>query len=272
MSSSEIRPNRLRGEMAADSVHHTFLQKRKTSTMKTMTKVSILAGLAAGLQLAVAGDITGTITLKGTPPPEKEIADIKTDVNCGKLHTAPVKTRFYVVGAGGALADVFVTLKGISGKSTGASAAPLVIDQKGCEYIPYVAACQTSQKIVVKNSDPVLHNVHPTPANAAGGNKEANQAQMAGGADLTFVFPAPENFLRFKCDVHPWMFSYVSVVDHPFYAVSGADGKFTIKNVPPGKYTVVAMHRKAAPAPAGVEKEIEVTADGAKVDLTLEAK
>ena len=239
--------------------------------MKTMTQVCIVTVLAAGLQLAVAGDITGTITLKGTPPPEKEIADIKTDVNCGKLHTAPVKTRFYVVGANGALADVFVTLKGISGKSTGASAAPLMIDQKGCEYIPYVAACQTGQKIQVKNSDPVLHNVHPTPANTAAGNKEVNQAQMAGGADLTFVFPAPENFLRFKCDVHPWMFSYVNVVDHPFFAVSGADGKFSIKNVPPGKYTVVAMHRKAAPAP-GVEKEIEVTADGAKLDLTLEAK
>lgn len=240
--------------------------------MKTMTKVSVLTGLAASLQIAAAGDITGTITLKGTPPPEKEITQIKDDVNCGKLHTAPVKTRFYVVGGSGELADVFITLKGISGKSAGASAAPLVIDQKGCEYIPYVAACQTGQKIVVKNSDPVLHNIHPTPANTAAGNKEENKAQMAGGADLNFVFPAAENFLRFKCDVHPWMFSYVNVVDHPYFAVTGADGKFTIKNVPPGKYTVVAMHRKAAPAPAGVEKEIEVTGDGAKLDLTLDAK
>lgn len=240
--------------------------------MKTMTTVSMLAGFVAGLQIAAAGDITGTIMLKGTPPAEKEIKDVATDVNCGKLHTAPVKTRFYVVGAKGELADVFVTLKGISGKSTGAAAAPLVIDQKGCEYIPYVAACQTGQKIVVKNSDPVLHNIHPTPINTAGGNKEDNKAQMAGGPDLNLVFPAAENFLRFKCDVHPWMFSYINVVDHPYFAVTGADGKFTIKNVTPGKYTVVAMHRKAAPAPAGMEKEIEVTADGAKLELTLEAK
>ena len=238
--------------------------------MKTIAALCVIAALAAGRQVATAGDITGTITLKGTPPPEKEITQIKDDVNCGKLHTEPVKTRFYVVGAKGELADVFVTLKGISGKSTGAAAAPLVIDQKGCEYIPYVAAAQSGQKIVVKNSDPVLHNVHATPT--ANGNKEDNKAQMPGGADLTFSFPTAENFLRFKCDVHPWMFSYVSVVDHPYFAVSGKDGTYTIKNVPPGKYTLVAMHRKAAPAPAGVEKEIEVTADGAKADFTLDAK
>ena len=93
---------------------------------------------------------------------------------------------------------------------------------------------------------------------------------MPGGADLTFAFPSAESFLRIKCDVHSWMFSYVSVMDHSYFAVSGKDGSFTIKNVPPGKYTLVAMHRKAAAA--GVEKEIEVTADGAKADFTLEAK
>ena len=236
--------------------------------MKTISAFAVIAGLAAGLQAAVAGDVTGTITLKGTPKPELEIKEVTADVNCGKLHTEAVKTRFYVVGAKGELADVFVTLKGISGKSTGASAEPLVIDQKGCEYIPYVAAVQTGQKILVKNSDPVMHNVHPTPA--ATGNKEDNKAQMPGGGDLTFIFPTAENFMRFKCDVHTWMFSYVSVVDHPYFAVSGKDGSFTIKNVPAGKYTLVAMHRKAAAA--GVEKEIEVKADGAKADFTLEAK
>lgn len=236
--------------------------------MKTISVFSVIAGLAAGLQVAVAGDITGTITLKGTPPPEKEITQIKDDANCGKLHTEAVKTRFYAVGAKGELADVFVTLKGISGQSKGTSAEPLVIDQKGCEYLPYVAAAQTGQKIVVKNSDPMMHNIHPTPN--ASGNKEENKAQMPGGADLTFTFPTAENFLRFKCDVHPWMFSYISVVDHPYFAVSGKDGSFTIKNVPAGKYTLIAMHRKAAAA--GVEKEIEVKADGAKADFTLEAK
>jgi plastocyanin len=230
--------------------------------------LTVVASFAAALQVATAGNITGKVTLKGTPAPEKEITQIKDDANCGKLHTAPVKTRFYVVGAGGELADAVVMLKGITGKSTGASAAPLVIDQKGCEYAPYVGAAQTGQKIVVKNSDPVLHNVHPTPTGA--GNKEENKAQFAGGADLNFEFPTAENFLRFKCDVHPWMFSYITVVDHPYFAVTGKDGTFTIKDVPAGKYTIVALHRKAALT--GVEQPIEVTADGAKLDFTLEVK
>ena len=236
--------------------------------MKMNRTLTLVAGLVAVTQLATAGNITGKVILKGTPPPEKEITQIKDDANCGKLHTEPVKTRFFVVGAAGELADTVVMLKGISGKSTGASAAPLVVDQKGCEYLPYVTAAQTGQKIVVKNSDPTLHNVHPSPTGA--GNKEDNKAQFPGGADLTFEFPTAENFLKFKCDVHPWMFSYVTVVDHPYYAVTGKDGTFTIKDVPAGKYTIVALHRKAAPT--GVEQAVEVTADGAKADFTLEVK
>src|SRR5688572_12489506 len=213
--------------------------------MKLNRSLAVVAGFTAALQVATAGNITGKITLKGTPPPEKE-TPLSADAQCGKMHSTPHKTRFYVVGAGGELADTVVMLKGISGKSTGAVAAPLIVDQKGCEYIPYVTAAQTGQKIVVKNSDPMMHNVHPMPANTAGGNKEDNKAQFPGGADLTFTFPATENFLKFACNVHPWMFSYVTVVDHPYFAVTGKDGTFTIKDVPPGKYTIVALHRKAA--------------------------
>lgn len=238
--------------------------------MKLNRILTGVAGLTAMLQVATAGNITGKVTLKGTPPANPEIAAIASDANCGKLHTEKVFMPFFVTGSDGALADVVVMLKGITGKSTGASTPPLVIDQKGCQYQPYVSAAQTGQKILIKNSDPILHNVHPTPVNTAGGNKEDNKAQFAGGADLTFSFPAAENFLRFKCDVHPWMFSYITVVDHPYFAVTGKDGTFTIKDVPPGKYTIVAMHRKAAAT--GVEQEIEVKADGAKADFTLEAK
>src|SRR5262249_2176014 len=136
------------------------------TNMKRTCALVFVTGLAAGLQVAWAGNITGTITLKGTPPAELEIKQIKDDAQCSKLHKEAVKARFYVVGSKGELADVFISLKGanIDGKSTGPSAAPAVIDQKGCEYWPYVLGVQTGQKINVKNSDPVLHNVHPTPA------------------------------------------------------------------------------------------------------------
>jgi len=232
--------------------------------------LSIAAMAIFGLVSARAGDISGTVTLKGTPPPEKEITQVKENPDCGKLHTEPVKTRFYVVGSKGELADVFVTLKGISGQSTGESAPPAVVDQKGCEYIPYVFAVQTKQKIVVKNSDPVLHNIHPTPV--AAGNKEENRAQMPQGPDLTFSYPSTEMFLRFKCDVHPWMFSYACVVDHPYFAVTDKDGKYTIKNVKDGKYTLEFYHRKAAPATAPVTQEVEVKGGSVTADVTLEAK
>jgi plastocyanin len=235
-----------------------------------MTKTTVrfsVGALLAGAHLAAAADITGTITLKGTPPKEKDITPLKDDATCGKLHTEMPTTHFYVVGANNSLADVIVSLQGISAQSTGAKAEPVTIDQKGCEYTPQILAVQTDQKILVKNSDPVLHNIHDLPT--VPGNKEQNVAQMPGSGDLTFTFSKPEPFLKFKCDVHPWMFAWVSVFDHPYFAVSGKDGSFKIANVPAGKYTIQAAHRKAGT----VTQEIEVK-EGApnKVDLTLEAK
>jgi hypothetical protein len=122
--------------------------------------------------------------------------------------------------------------------------------------------------MVVKNSDPVLHNIHDLP-NPDSGNPEKNMAQMPNGPELTFTFEKPEDFLKVKCDVHPWLFAWVSVFNNPYFAVSAKDGTFKISNVPAGKYTIKAAHRKAGT----VTQEVEVK-DGApaKVDLTLEAK
>jgi len=236
--------------------------------MNKSTALFSCAALFAALHVAVAGEITGTVTLKGTPPKEKDITPLKDDATCGKLHSEMPTTHFYVVNANGELADVVVFLKEVPGaKSTGATAEPVTLDQKGCEYTPQILAVQTGQKIVVKNSDPVMHNVHDLPTVA--GNNEVNQAQMPGSGDLTFTFDKPEMFLKFKCDVHPWMFAWVSVFDNPCFAVSDKDGNFKIKNVPAGKYTIEAIHRKAG----STKQEIEVK-DGAptKVDFTLEAK
>jgi hypothetical protein len=239
--------------------------------MKTTSLLLLATALTASV--ANAADITGTVKLSGTPPEERPIKPLKDDVACGKLVSEVPTTKFYVTGPNKELADVVVMLKGVTGKSTGASAKPAVLDQKGCLYVPQILAIQTGQKLVVKNSDPALHNVHANPTadkNSSANAGKLNRAQMAGGPDLDFTFPAAENFLKFQCDVHPWMFAWVTVVDSPYFAVTDKDGKFTIKDVPPGKYTVTALHRKAALT--GVDKEVEVKEDGATVDFTLEVK
>ena len=220
----------------------------------------MIAALAYAGQTVLAADIIGVITLTGTPPAEKEITPLMENPDCAKMHATTPTTHFYVVGPNHELADVVVSLKGVTGKSTGASQPPAVLDQKGCLYTPQILAIQTGQKLIVKNSDPCIHNVHPTPT--ASGNPESNQVQRPGGADLDFVYAQPEMFLRFKCDVHPWMFAWVSVFDSPWFCVSGLDGKFVIKNVPPGKYTVEAAHRKLGAQTQDVEvKDGDVTAN-----------
>lgn len=233
--------------------------------MKTTSSL-IAAVIVASLGSAYAADITGKITLKGTPPANPPIQ--VTDPNCGKSgKTPPTAMRWYSVGKDNGLAEVFVYLK----DAKGGTAAPLTLDQQGCEYIPYIAGVQAGQKISVKNSDQTLHNVHPTPV--VPGNKEANKAQMAGGAPLEFTFDQPEIFLRFKCDVHPWMFSYVGVVANGYFAVTDANGNYTIKDVPPGKYTVEAVHRKShQKGGSGLTQSVDVGAGGAKADFVVEVK
>ncbi|HKI67953.1 MAG TPA: carboxypeptidase regulatory-like domain-containing protein [Verrucomicrobiae bacterium] len=247
--------------------------------MKRISAFIIIAALIGSLQVASAGDVVGKITLKGTPPAEIPITPLKDDPTCGKTYTSMPTTHFYVVGADGGLGDVVVQLHGdnINDKSTGASAPTVLLDQKGCLYHPQIFAVQTGQKIEVENSDPVLHNVHVVPT--VNGNPEENQAQMPGSTPLTFSFSKPEEFVKFKCDVHPWMFAWATVADNPYYAVSDKDGHFTIKNVPPGKYTITATHRKLSLVPGsnpaqykGQAKEVEVTASGAKVNFTFEIK
>jgi plastocyanin len=205
-----------------------------TTTIKILAGALVLAGLAT----ANAADIAGKVTLKGTPPAEK---DLPLDPACGKLWPKEKpKTRFYSVGAESGLADTLVYLKKVDGKP-GEASKPAMLDQKGCEYVPYVIGVQTGQKILIRNSDPVLHNVHATPKI----NKEFNLAQMSGGKDIERSFDQSEVVVRFKCDVHPWMFAYVGVFPHSYFAVTDKDGNFKIEGVPAGKYSVAAFHRKS---------------------------
>ena len=238
--------------------------------MKTKNHILAATAVLAGFHAASGADIAGKIILKGTPPPEKEITQLKGDVNCGKLHTDTPKTRFFVVGPGGELADVMVYIKsGLTGKTFDPPSQPATLDQVGCEYTPYVMGIKAKQKLMVSNSDPVMHNVHTQPM--APGNKEMNKAQMAKMPALPFTFDNPEVFVKFKCDVHPWMFAYVGVLEHPYFAVTGKDGGFKLANVPPGKYVIEAVHRKAhGAAGKGVTKEITVGSDNVVADFTIE--
>lgn len=232
--------------------------------MNSTLKAVLGALLVAGMASVQAADIVGKVTLTGTPPAEKSLP---LDPSCGKLWpNEKPKTRFYAVGADNGLADVFVYLKQASGGP--APTKPVLLDQKGCEYIPYVVGLQVGQKLLVRNSDPVLHNVHATPKI----NKEFNLAQMAGGKDIERTFDQSEVFVRFKCDVHPWMFAYVGVVPHGYFAVTDKDGNFKIEDVPPGKYTLVAFHRKTHVTEDKAQtQEIEVKDGGATASFTVAA-
>ena len=204
----------------------------------------------------------GKITLNGTPPTERVIP---FDPTCAPFHKGQtVTTKFYQVGPGGALGDVFVYVKE-GAKPTPPPAEPIVLDQLGCQYSPYIFGIHTGQKLIIKNSDPgILHNVHVVP-DAKSGNTEYNQAQLK-GQDLVKTFDKPEVLLHFKCDVHDWMHCYAGVLDHPYYCVSAKDGTYKIANLPPGKYVIEAYHRKAGKQ----TKEITISDQNQTADFTFE--
>ncbi len=209
--------------------------------------------------------IFGKVTLTGTPEPEKLLP---MDPKCGELHPgAKPTTQFYIVGPDKGLADVFVYIsKGLEGQRFLPAKEHLVLDQKGCIYVPYVSGAMLGQTIEVRNSDPVLHNVHPMPVVA--GNREYNRAQMPKGQPLLFTWDKEELFLKFKCDVHPWMFAYVSLLPHPYFTVTDANGNFAIPNVPPGKYTVELYHRKSGK----ITRDVTVQSDGTvEINESLQA-
>lgn len=184
-------------------------------------------------------NVTGRAILRGTPPPEKQIA---LDPTCGRLHTKPMTTRHFIVGETGGLANVFVYVKSGAVSLGPPVAQNVLLDQVGCEFQPYVLGVQVNQTLLVRNSDPLMHNVHITPMQ----NRERTVAQRARGMTTPFVFQRPEVLVRFKCDVHPWMFAYAGVVDHPWFAVTDKNGKFTLPSgLSSGRYTLAAVHPKA---------------------------
>lgn len=160
---------------------------------------------------------------------------------CVRMHKGGLVDEELIVNANGTLSNVFVYIQnGLQGKVFETPTGVETIDQKGCRFAPHVLGIRTGQTLKVLNSDPVSHNIHPMPAI----NREWNQGQAPGAAPLEREFARPEIMVPVKCNVHSWMRSYIGVLDHPYFAVTGPDGTFELKNVPPGEFTIEAWHEK----------------------------
>lgn len=211
---------------------------------------------------AATGDssITGTILYTGGEDRDTVI-DMAADPNCAALHSEPVYTQKVETDDAGHLANVFVYVKsGVTG-SFPAPSEEVVLDQQGCTYHPHVFGIQTGQPLKIRNSDETLHNIHATPST----NTEFNQGQPFQGMELTRTFDKAEVMVPFKCDVHAWMSAYAGVVNHPFFAVTGEDGSYTIEDLPAGTYTVEAWHEQF-----GTRTQEITVGDGESVEFSFD--
>jgi plastocyanin len=197
------------------------------------------APASAQVDPATAANITGTIKLEGDAP-KPDAIKMNADPVCmreGKGGT----TEFVVAGDGGALQNVFVYVKdGLGNRTFSAPQQAAVLDQRGCQYRPHVFGVMVGQPVEIINSDPTLHNIHAMPKS----NQEFNTGQPIQGMKFNHTFTAKEVMVPFKCDVHGWMNAYAGVLDHPFFATTDEGGKFEIKGLPPGDYTIEAWHEK----------------------------
>ena len=202
------------------------------------------AAPAAGGQrvdAATAGDVKGTVVVDGMTPKNEPIK-MNADPVCVKANSTPQFQETYAVGSDGkSLANAFVYVKdGLGNYVFDPPAETATIDQKNCRYHPHVFGVRVGQKVTILNSDPTLHNIHALPK----GNQEFNTGQPIQGMKMDRVFTVKEIMVPFKCDVHGWMNAYVGVLDHPYFAVTDQDGKFELKGLPPGTYTIEAWHEK----------------------------
>ena len=208
---------------------------------------------------------SGSATVSGVATytngdPDTEIK-MDADPVCASLHGDAVQTEKVVHDENGNLANVFVYVKeGLTGNYPAPSGAH-ALDQAGCQYAPHVSGMQVDQKLIIRNSDPTLHNVHAMPTV----NKEFNMGQPFQGMELEHTFDKAEVMVRFKCDVHPWMASYMGVLDHPFFGVSGVDGGYSIENLPAGDYVIEAWHEEL-----GTQTQNVTVEDGAAVDVAFD--
>jgi plastocyanin len=185
---------------------------------------------------ASAGTISGVVNLKGQPPKMKPL-DMTADPGCP---TGPQLAEVVVANAG-KLANVFVYVKeGLPQGSFAVSKDPVALDQKGCRYIPHILGIEVGAPLTITNTDTADHNIHDMPSN----NPPFNESQMPTDKPVIKKFSKPEMMIPVQCNQHPWMRAYINVMSHPYFAVSSTNGSFEIKDLPPGEYTIAAVHEK----------------------------
>ncbi len=188
---------------------------------------------------AAGASITGTIKFEGDTPKFKEIK-MDADPICSAQHKEPVFPQSLLLGAGNTMGNVLVQVKNPPKGTYAVPSDVIIVDQKGCNYNPHVIAAQVGQKVKILNPDGTLHNVHAVSKI----NPEFNLAMPKFRTEVEKSWDKAESNFTLKCDVHPWMTSWISIMDNPFYAVTKDDGKFELKDLPDGTYEVVAWHEK----------------------------
>ncbi|MFQ5724511.1 MAG: carboxypeptidase regulatory-like domain-containing protein [Terriglobia bacterium] len=212
---------------------------------------------------ATAATIQGRVLYQDGQPRRNRIR-MAADAVCIQQHQGPVYSQEVALNDNGTLRYVFVYVKSqaLADYSFPTPTEAVVLDQRGCLYTPHVIGAQTNQEIKIMNSDPTTHNIHPIPRN----NREWNTSMGPNAEPLLRSFPREEVMIPVKCNVHPWMRSYVGVLSHPFFAVTGQDGTFKISGLPPGDYTIIAWQEKLGT----VEQTVTVGAsETQEVDLSF---
>ncbi len=198
------------------------------------------AGIPQPPDPVTVATLRGKVFFQGSVPPAQEIS-VLGNPECAVFHPNGKVRSEELLATDGALQNVFVYVKeGLEGRSFPAPTAPLTIENKNCVYVPHVTGAQVDQPVVFLNGDPTLHNVHTYSKNS----KSWNLGLPIQGMKQTKKFEAPEVMVSLKCDVHPWMKGYIGVLPHPYFSVTGTEGRFEIKDLPPGDYVIEVWHEK----------------------------